>query len=161
MRTLDLPGFISLRRERPSDHGFLLALYASTREMELQQVAWTPAEKEAFCASQFAAQTQHYRSHYAGAEFWVIEREGVPIGRLYLHHQPHDFRIMDIALVPAARGAGVGSTLLRAVLDEASEAGAAVSIHVEQFNPALALYERLGFRPVEQQGVYFLMQWTR
>jgi GNAT superfamily N-acetyltransferase len=128
--------------------------------MELSQVAWSQEEKDAFCASQFAAQTRHYREHYVGAEFWVIEREGVPVGRLYLHRQPHDFRVMDIALIPAARGGGLGSALLRAILDEAARAGAAVSIHVEQFNPALALYERLGFRPVEQQGVYFLMKWT-
>jgi hypothetical protein len=33
-----------------------------------------------------------------------------------------------------------------------------LSIHVERFNPALRLYERLGFREVEDKGVYLLMQ---
>jgi len=30
---------------------------------------------------------------------------------------------------------------------------------VERFNPALRLYQRLGFRHVEDQGPYYLMEW--
>ena len=36
-------------------------------------------------------------------------------------------------------------------------AGKPVSIHVERFNPELRLYARLGFRQVEDKGVYLLM----
>jgi ribosomal protein S18 acetylase RimI-like enzyme len=46
------------------------------------------------------------------------------------------------------------------VLAEAELAGKPVRIHVEQFNPAQRLYRRLGFRPVEDQGVYSLMEWV-
>jgi len=35
-----------------------------------------------------------------------------------------------------------------------------VTIHVEQFNPALGWYQRLGFVPVEDRGVYVLMRWS-
>jgi hypothetical protein len=33
------------------------------------------------------------------------------------------------------------------------------TIHVERFNPALHLYERLGFRLAEDKGVYYFMKW--
>jgi predicted GNAT family acetyltransferase len=46
------------------------------------------------------------------------------------------------------------------VLAEAVEVGKRVSIHVEHMNPAMRLYTRLGFRPVEERGVYVLMEWT-
>jgi hypothetical protein len=34
-----------------------------------------------------------------------------------------------------------------------------VRIHVERQNPALALYERLGFRLLEDRGVYLFLEW--
>jgi ribosomal protein S18 acetylase RimI-like enzyme len=48
--------------------------------------------------------------------------------------------------------------LLRTLLDEAAQAGKRLSIHVELNNPARQLYERLGFAPVEERGVYVLME---
>src|SRR5437588_636694 len=48
--------------------------------------------------------------------------------------------------------------LLRDLLDEAARSGKAVSIHVEKFNPAMRLYQRLGFMRIEDRGVYDLMQ---
>jgi hypothetical protein len=35
-----------------------------------------------------------------------------------------------------------------------------VRIHVERCNPALRLYERLGFRQIDDRGVYLFMEWT-
>jgi ribosomal protein S18 acetylase RimI-like enzyme len=35
-----------------------------------------------------------------------------------------------------------------------------VRLHVERNNPALRLYQRLGFREVEDQGVYLALEWT-
>jgi hypothetical protein len=39
-------------------------------------------------------------------------------------------------------------------------AGKPLRIHVEGFNPALRLYERLGFRQIEDKGVYLFMEWS-
>jgi hypothetical protein len=44
--------------------------------------------------------------------------------------------------------------LLRRLQDEARDAGKPLRIHVERFNPALRLYERLGFTPIADRGVY-------
>jgi predicted GNAT family acetyltransferase len=49
--------------------------------------------------------------------------------------------------------------LMRNVLAAAAAEGQAVSIHVEIFNPAMRLYERLGFRQIDTYGVYHLMEW--
>lgn len=66
---------------------------------------------------------------------------------------------MDIALVPRYRGQGIGGTLMKQVLAEGRKAGKPVRIHVEHFNPAMHLYERLGFKKIGDTGVYFLMEW--
>ena len=150
---------IAFRPERPEDEAFLYRLYVSTREPEMRVVPWPDEQKAAFLKQQFSAQTIHYKTNYANAEYSIILFDGKPAGRLYLNQRPHDVRIMEILLAPEYRGSGIGTILLREILDGAAAAGQSVSIHVEQENPALRLYERLGFRQIDTFGVYKLMEW--
>jgi ribosomal protein S18 acetylase RimI-like enzyme len=150
---------ISFRPETAEDEPFLYRLYVSTREPEMRMVPWPDEQKTTFLRQQFSAQTTHYKTHYAGADYSIILYDGKPAGRLYLHQKPDDLRIMEILLAPEYRGSGIGTTLLREILDRAAAGGHSVSIHVEQENPALRLYERLGFRQIDTFGVYLLMEW--
>jgi len=154
------PRGVLFRPRTDADRDFLQALYGSTRADELALVSWTDAERAAFIAMQFQAQSAHYAAHYYDADFLVIERDGAPIGRLYLYRGETDIRIVDIVLVPAARGAGLGTQLLKEILSEGERTGKSVSIHVEYFNPALRLYRRLGFAHVDNHGAYYLMRWS-
>ena len=150
---------LRLRPVTPEDVSFLAGVYASTRAEELAVTGWSDEEKTIFCRRQFDAQTAHYREHYPGAALQIVERDGVSIGRLYVAPWEREIRIMDIALLPEHRGAGIGTKLLRDLQAEARVAGKSLTIHVERFNPALRLYERLGFKQVEDKGVYLLMKW--
>lgn len=150
---------ISLRPITPEDDSFLAGLYASTRADELAVTGWSHEEKAVFCRRQFDAQTAHYVENYPGASLQVIERAGEPIGRLYVARWEREIRIMDVALLPEHRGSGIGSKLLGELQEEARAAGKSLTIHVERFNPALRLYERLGFTMREDKGVYLLMEW--
>jgi ribosomal protein S18 acetylase RimI-like enzyme len=149
---------LSLRPAGPEDIAFLFRVYASTRTEELAPVPWSDEQKRAFLAMQFDVQDRYYLEQFPGAVFQVILRDGQPAGRLYVDHRDEELRIIDIALLPEHRGAGVGGTLLRGLLDEAKQAGKPVRIHVERFNPALRLYARLGFERVADTGVYFLLE---
>jgi ribosomal protein S18 acetylase RimI-like enzyme len=147
-----------LRAAGPGDREFLYRVYASTRTEELAVVPWDEAEKDTFLRAQFDAQDRWYRENYPHATYEVIEVDGEPAGRLYLHRGEREIRIVDIALLPAHRGNGVGSSLLRDLLAEADAAGRRVTIHVERFNPALRLYERLGFTVAEDKGVHLFLE---
>jgi len=149
---------LRLRPVAEDDRAFLVGLYGSLREPELAHVPWDDATRRAFVAHQFAAQDAHYRLNYPGATLDVVEVDGVPAGRLYVHRGPSDIRIMDIALLPAFRGRGIGTGLLRTLIDEAEGSGRKLSIHVESNNPARTLYDRLGFRPTGEHGIYMLME---
>ena len=150
---------IHLRVVDVADEDFLFSVYASTRADEMARVDWTAGQQEAFLRMQFRAQTQFYIENYPGAEFQVIMLNGQPIGRLYIHKRENEIRIMDIALLPEFRGQGIGLRLLRDILKQGKNLNLPVTIHVEQFNPALRLYQRMGFRPKEDKGVYLLMEW--
>lgn len=147
-----------LRPVTEGDRAFLVELYGSVREPELARVPWDDATKRAFVEQQFAAQDAHYRQHYPGATLDVVEVGGQRAGRLYVHRGPSDIRIMDVALVPEFRNRGIGTALLRALIEEARASGRKLSIHVEVDNPARALYERLGFERTGEHGVYLLME---
>jgi ribosomal protein S18 acetylase RimI-like enzyme len=149
---------VTLRPVEPGDGELLYRIYASTREEELAPVPWDGTQKEAFLRAQFSAQSQWYEQHYVGASRSIVLLGGEPCGRLYVLRGGAEIRIMDIALLPQHRGRGVGGALLRDVLDEGDRAGKAVTIHVERFNPALRLYERLGFSVAEDKGVYLLLE---
>ncbi len=149
---------VSLRPIREEDREHLFRVYASTREEELAQVDWSPEQKEAFLRMQFEAQHAYYQEYYAGAAFQVVELGGEPVGRLYLARWEEEHRIVDIAILPGHRGRGLGTGLLREIIAEADRAGKPASIHVEMNNPARRLYDRLGFVPAGEHGVYVLMR---
>jgi ribosomal protein S18 acetylase RimI-like enzyme len=149
-----------LRAVEPGDREFLYRVYASTRTEELAVVPWDEPEKDTFLRAQFDAQDRWYREHYRRASYEVIVVDGEPAGRLYLHRGETEIRIVDIALLSEHRGNGVGTSILRDLLAEADAAGKRVTIHVERFNPALRLYERLGFSVAEDKGVYLFLTTT-
>jgi ribosomal protein S18 acetylase RimI-like enzyme len=150
---------ISFRPEQPDDEPFLCQLYASTRTEEMALTGWPEEQKEAFLRQQFQFQTIHYRRYYSTASFDIILQDERPVGRIYVHRGAGDIRLMDIALLPEYRGAGIGSWILRNLLAEAGRSQKPVTLHVEPYNPAVRLYQRLGFRVVEQQGMNLFMEW--
>ncbi len=157
--TADSVGRLGLRPERPEDDEFLLGLYASTRAAEMQLTGWTSDQQRQFVRWQFDLQRQHYHRHYAGATFDVITLDDAPVGRMYVFRQPHELRLMEITIDPPRRGRGIGTRVVRNLLAEAAQTDAKITLHVEPDNPALRLYQRLGFAVVEQRGINLLLEW--
>lgn len=149
---------IGYRPFAAEDFAFIEALYFSTRAKELARTGWPEEQKQAFLTQQHHAQHHHYQTYYPDAERLIVERGGEPIGRLYLDAWTLEIRIVDISLMPAARGQGIGEAILRDLIEQAATAGKGVSIHVEKFNPARRLYQRIGFVVAEDKGVYDLME---
>lgn len=151
---------ITLRPVTAADEEFLFAVYASTRAEELARVPWSTEQKDAFARMQFAAQQQHYPEQYPGANHDVILADGVSVGRIYLDRNSQGLHILDITVLPQHRGAGVGSQVLRQILDEAARRSVPVTIYVENFNPSLRLFQRLGFHVAEENGFQLLLKKT-
>lgn len=151
---------LRLRPEVPEDRGFLYRLYASTRADEMKLVPWNDSQKGAFMRMQFDAQATHYRRYYPNASYEVILLEGEAIGRQYVHRTKDEILLIDIALLPNYRGAGIGGRLLNDLLSEAAAHCKPVRIHVERENPAMRLYTRLGFHKIEDKGIHYFMEWS-
>lgn len=149
---------IAYRDETDADRGFADGLYMASRAEEVAQSGWPAELQHAFLAQQAEAQRTHYRLHYPKAEWLIVERDGTAVGRLYLEEWSREVRVIDISIAAASRGGGIGRAILEDVIADAASRAKAVSIHVEKYNPARRLYERLGFAVIEDKGVYDLME---
>jgi GNAT superfamily N-acetyltransferase len=151
---------VTLRPATGSDEPFLRALFRSTRETLLQAMPLDESQREFLCDMQFRAQEAGYRAAYPQAEHLVVcDEKGDPIGRLTRAWCADALVLVDIALVPQARGIGIGTSLVAALQDEARARGAPLSLSVEASSPALRLYRRMGFEATGDDGMRFHMRW--
>jgi ribosomal protein S18 acetylase RimI-like enzyme len=155
------PHGINFRPIEVADLSLLSAIYASTRADEMALVpGWTDEQKTAFLAQQFQAQHTYYQANFQQAAFQIILFENQSAGRLYLNQTEKAFHIIDISLLPEYRRRGIGELILRSIFDDATAVNKVVSIHVERNNPALRLYQRLGFTMLDDSHpIYLLMEW--
>jgi GNAT superfamily N-acetyltransferase len=156
---------IELEPVRPAEHReVLLRIYRSTREDELATTDWGEEQQRVFVEQQFSAQDLYYREYYVDARFDLMKVGGEVVGRLYVDRDqgrfPGEIRLMEITILPEHRGRGLGAEILGVLIEEARAAGRMLTIHVERFNRALSLYYRLGFRELEDKGVYLLLGWS-
>jgi|HubBroStandDraft_3_1064219.scaffolds.fasta_scaffold42074_2 GNAT superfamily N-acetyltransferase len=152
-------GEVSTRPERlPDDGDFLLSLYASTRRPELAGLGWSETEEDAFIRMQFSAQARHYRGSFPEAAYSVICVDGEPAGRLIVSRSGDEIVLVDLALLPGFRRTGIGSGLVRCLLDEADAGRLRVRCHVRQGSDARRFWERAGFVAQGSDGVYVAME---
>ncbi|HET7301502.1 MAG TPA: N-acetyltransferase [Oleiagrimonas sp.] len=149
-----------LRPATVADIGFLRAFYGELRATELAGVAWPEAFKRDFLDQQFTLQHRSYTTRFPGGDFLLIEQAGCAIGRLYLDRHGADWHLIDIGLLAAAQGHGIGTALIGRVQALAGEQGAGLGLHVRLDNQrARALYESLGFEAGATEGHHLAMRW--
>jgi ribosomal protein S18 acetylase RimI-like enzyme len=148
---------MTLRPVEPDDQPFQLALYASTRD-DLNLLDWESHQKQSLIDMQFRAQSAQYALSYPQAENIIILIDGRRAGRMIVDRNEHAISLVDIGILPAHRNAGVGTRLIRGLIEEASASGRPVKLHVLKSNPAQRLYLRLGFSIVGDDGLYFEMK---
>lgn len=106
---------------------------------------------------QYNAQRSQYDDGFPEAESSIILLDGVPAGRMIVNESEREFSLVDIALLPEYRKAGVGTRLLKELLDRAVVARKPIRLHVLKSNPARRLYERLGFSLANEESMYLEM----
>lgn len=150
---------LSLRPVFPDDELFLVQVYASTRAEEMALVPWTEEQKQAFVRMQFDAQGRSYQEQFPGADYYVILQDGLAAGRLIVERGDERILLIDIALLPVFRNLGIGSKVVGDLKAEAQKVGKPLWLDVESFSPAFGLYERLGFKKIDEAGFYLRMEW--
>ena len=151
---------VSLRPVTDADQEFLVGVYANTRAEELAQTNWDDSQKDAFIRWQFGLQKQEYDARYPTARYEIILVDGTPAGRIWVGTDEKQIRLLDIALLTEFQNRGVGTQLLRQLMEEATSANKVLRHMVFMLNDnAYRFYERLGFKTIEDLGGYKHMEW--
>ncbi|GGA31444.1 GNAT family N-acetyltransferase [Dyella nitratireducens] len=148
---------LALRAATDADMDFLRDVFSSTRMQEFMSAGMPLEQAETLLASQFSIQHDYYRRHYPQGRFDIIMQGESNVGRLYHDWHGDVVQLIDIALLPAYRGAGIGTRLMRAIVAEAAQKQMPMQLFVEFNNPVRTLYRRLGFVPTGENGIYELM----
>jgi GNAT superfamily N-acetyltransferase len=150
---------LSLRPAQPEDELFLLRLFGETQDqlalLRPNQVLWNT-----LVDIQYRGRKMTYSQHFPAAEDAILCKEDQPVGRLLIHHEAGCLRVVDIAVVAQLRGQGIGTWVLRQCQLQAADCGKRVELSVNPTNPALQLYERLGFRAVNDDPMNVTMVWS-
>lgn len=124
----------------------------------MASTGWSREEAERFLRFQYRLQQTQYQHHYPNASFGIIYIGNRRAGCLHVNRSTDEIRIIDIAFLPEFRGRGIGTYILNSIIAEADSAGLPVRLHVAQDNPAMSLYNRLGFIRTGDEGAYYSLE---
>ena len=141
------------RPETPEDEPFVRDLILDTISAELGASAWP----EPMRGHLLAIQCQGRR--HSGGQSLIILHHGDAVGWLLLAALPFEIRLIEIMVAGTMQGMGIGSGVIREVLESARAQGLPLRLSVNVTNErAVKLYLRLGFRPVENDEVQLRME---
>jgi ribosomal protein S18 acetylase RimI-like enzyme len=151
---------LELKDVGADDEVVLFQLFTAVRSEELRMDHWGPDLRTQMLRLQFEAQRRGYREQWAGVCERLILCDGSPVGWLIVDRSGLVMRGIDMALVPEARNAGVGTRVIRALQAEVAGSAGTFVIAVLRTNVrARALYDRLGFIVTGDTDLHTMMEW--
>ncbi len=89
----------------------------------------------------------------------ILEVDNKPVGLFKAVYEPENnhWQIIQIQILPAFQGLGIGSKLITDLIGTAEKSDASIGLSVLDSNPAMELYKRLGFRVIGRKGSELLM----
>src|SRR6266404_6100496 len=104
------------------------------------------------------AQINSFRQQWEPTQVRIITREGADIGWLQSTTTDGELFLAQLFLDAAVENQGIGTEVMHRLISEATLADRAVTLGVVKINPALRLYERLGFTITHEDDHKFYMR---
>ena len=106
-----------------------------------------------------AEQIAYFEEHFEPSRREIIRVEDTDIGVLAVEKTPDEIHLATIALLPEWQGQGIGSSILRSLVERGTESRRAVTLQVLHCNPrAITLYESFGFTRSGQSDTHVFMR---
>jgi ribosomal protein S18 acetylase RimI-like enzyme len=132
-----------------SDYDLVESLYLETMRPLLKKLdAWDQDNVIA-----------RFRQHLRLEEVQIIEVKGDDMGFFQVIESSEHLTLAQLHLRAAFRRRGIGTRLILELLERARASHRPVLLSVVRNNPALALYQRLGFTVIGEDDTKFHMRW--
>ena len=137
---------VDFRQAKESDIEFLSDLRIRTMNIYLKKVGW-PIDK----------QSHLDRILYRFDAAKIVSIENTDVGLLKSYCDELGWNIVQVQISPEYQGKGIGSKIIRSILEQAEGDGQDVTLSVLRENPAKDLYKRLGFVTVSESDAEYTM----
>jgi len=138
----------TLRPSQPEDMDFRFALHRSTMRGYVERMwGWDDDD-----------QKTRFAEYYPTAARRIIVVAGADVGALVIDYRPDAVFVVNIEILSAFQGRGLGARILNDIITRAQDDGVPVELQVLKINPARRLYERLGFQVTGETETHYLMR---
>ncbi|MEQ9883676.1 GNAT family N-acetyltransferase [Pectobacterium brasiliense] len=138
---------ITLRPATPEDEQFLFELRRATMDEHLHKAGVIADD---------SAHWQRIKYHYNDAYIVLMGSERIGLFKRY--KGANEWTIIQIQILPAYQGQGIAAWLLNTFLQQADEANVPVTLSVLNGNRAITLYQRVGFKIVDNDDITLKMK---
>jgi GNAT superfamily N-acetyltransferase len=138
---------IALRPARADDFDYCASLYFAGMEQTIRELKLDLAKQRA-----------NLRERWAMPEVRIITCDGADIGWMQCHAENDALFLAQLFVAEPFQRRGIGAEIMRRLIDEAGRVRKAVTLGVVKTNPALRLYQRLGFRITHDDDRKFYMR---
>ncbi len=135
---------LTFREVTEQDYAFLIALRRATMNPHYIQMGKTPDEQ---------INAQRVLDHYESTRIIVLE--GVSVGMVKAYSEGSDWILSQIQVKADYQGRGIGTAVVKQIIDTAPENTKGVRLSVLKGNRAIKLYQRLGFKIAEEGDSFY------
>lgn len=90
----------------------------------------------------------------------IIQADRQDIGVILIQEEPDHFKLTHLELLPEFQNKGIGTKLIKEVLDNAKAKNKYVWLKVLKTNPAIELYKKLGFVKIGEEELKYIMRFN-
>jgi GNAT superfamily N-acetyltransferase len=141
------PAHIAFRPASPQDFDYCAKLYFAGMEQIIRQLNLD-----------MDAQVSSFQKQWEPAQVQLITLDATDVGWLQSITAEDALFLAQLFVDASVQRRGIGTEVMRRVIAEASRTGRAVELAVVKINPALRLYEKLGFKVTYEDDHKFYMR---
>jgi len=148
---------LQIRKFSDSEINYKKQLFVENKISKLNAEHWSDDLKIQITNMQYMAQENHINSYFPDATDSIILWDQKKVGRLVFEKSDKLLHVIDIIIGKKFQNKGLGTEILTKLISE----NESVSLNVDMDNPALRLYNKLGFKIIKQRNHQYFMKYVK
>jgi ribosomal protein S18 acetylase RimI-like enzyme len=127
---------------------------------ELKRHTMRPYVEQTWGTWDDATQEEFFRRNFSSETVQIITVEGLNAGLLNVERAAAEIFLANLQIHPSFQNRGLGTAVIRTLLDSAQALNLPVRLQVLRVNvAAFRLYSRLGFITYNENATHLMMRW--